>query len=210
MGVRRLWIGGSLLFMVAAAILLNTSRRRWFVDTVGSQVGTLKSLSTSQAQFQQEALVDQDGDGAGEYGLFQELCGTVPCRQSGIVADPTFMSASFGTTAAGAGGVASKSGYAFLIYLPDAAGAPHPEKNVLARGAVAADADAQERIWVAYAWPAHPDAGTYAYVVNQEGRIFRSEDPWPSTRGPSGDAAFAPPGRIAGPITGARWSLVGE
>ncbi len=190
--------------------------RRSCHNCATSAIGTLKSLSTSQEQFKQQCLVDQDHDGVGEYATFQELCGAVPCRQSGIAAEPTFMSRNLGTSAAsGRVGQAEKSGYYFLIYLPDSNGAPHAEKSVLLRGAMAADADRQETVWVCYAWPKTEDSGRRTFVINHEGQVYSAtrRDP---TWMPSPYAAFLVPCDITVPIrdrtpsaTGDEWEAVG-
>mgnify|MGYP001591105514 CR=1 FL=1 len=138
-----------------------------------SAIGLLRSLAASQEEFRASALVDQDGDGRGEYGTFEELCGTVPCRGTGVVADPTFLSANFGRTAAlDARGAASRGGYQFLIELPDASGLALTEKDVLARGASPADADRQETGWSCRAWPESVEAGTRVFAIDQDGRIW--------------------------------------
>ncbi len=136
-------------------------------------IGTLKSLGTFQEDFKGQVLVDQDRDGVGEYGTFQELAGCAPCRGTGIIADPTLMSANFGTTAAaGVRGEANRSGYCFLIYLPDADGTPMPEAVALARGMRPEAADRQEASWVAYAWPISDLSGDRVFATTGPGRMF--------------------------------------
>jgi prepilin-type N-terminal cleavage/methylation domain-containing protein len=41
-------------------------------------ISTLRSLTSAQAQVQSSGAIDTDGDGAGEYGGFGELAGTIP------------------------------------------------------------------------------------------------------------------------------------
>ncbi len=199
--MNRRWIAGALL-VVSVALCVRFCRLP--ILERPSAVGTLKSLSTSQEQFKQQAMVDQDRDGIGEYATFQEMCGTVPCRQSRMVADPTFMSANFGRTAAeGTLGQAVKSGFHFLIYLPDALGIPRPEAEAIRRGVVPLDALRQETHWVAYAWPVDETAGTRLFVVNQEGQVYAADNAangYAWDRVPLGDAAFGAHGDITGPI----------
>ena len=194
------------IIAIIAAIAIPGLLRARISSNETSAIGTLKSLSTSQEQFKQQAQVDQDLDGTGEYGIFQELSGTLACRQSGLVADPTFMAATFGTQAAAeaVANASSKSGYMFLVYLPDAAGAPQDELAVVGAGAVAADANPQETSWVCYGWPVDRSAtGNRALVVTQEGQLYQCANALNTYDGvttiPPGDAAFS----VAGDMTGA-------
>ena len=45
-------------------------------------IATLRSVSSAQAQIQSSGAIDTDADGAGEYGYFAELAGSVPMRVS--------------------------------------------------------------------------------------------------------------------------------
>ena len=43
-------------------------------------IATLKNISSAQAQCQSSAVIDTNGNGAGEYGFFAELSGRVGVR----------------------------------------------------------------------------------------------------------------------------------
>ncbi len=194
------------IIAVIAAIAIPGLLRARISSNETSAIGTLKSLATAQQQFQQQCLVDQDFDGAGEYGVLQEMAGTVPCRASGLVADPTFMAVPFGTSAAvGVNGAASSSGYDVLVYLPNAIGIAMNERVLVARGAVALDANVQESCWVAYAWPTDLESsGVRVFGVNQEGQVYQSSNALNRYDGAmnmvQGDAAFSVAGDITGPM----------
>ncbi|MBI4613809.1 MAG: hypothetical protein HY720_09380 [Planctomycetes bacterium] len=139
-----------------------------------SAIGTLKTLSTSQEQFKMSAMVDQDSDGTGEYGFFQELAGTIPCRSSEMLADPNFISSILGVTAAKNDGIAQRRGYYFVVYLPGPEGAVR-ETSPLAAMDDPAFADAAERHWIAYAWPIRFDrTGRRTFAVNDSGEVVGS------------------------------------
>lgn len=167
-----------------------------------SAVGTLKTLATSQEQFKGQRMVDQNASGVGEYGYFQELSGTVACRTPGDMADPTFLSSHFGTTANGNGGIADKSGYFFQIWLPTAAGAAQAEAAGVAPSVVA-DAVDQETRWTCYAWPfAAGNSGNRAFVVDQEGMPYQCPNTGAAYEGaaaPVETSAYALP-NLAGSI----------
>ncbi|MBI4617019.1 MAG: DUF4190 domain-containing protein [Planctomycetes bacterium] len=168
-----------------------------------SAIGTLKSLSTAQEQFKSAACVDCDGDGTGEYGYFQELSGTSNWRTNGGLAglrvSPPFMADSLGTTAAGAAGIANRSGYNFLIFLPGAA-APPVQEAVPVPGGDAAQANGQETRWACYAWPTSAGtSGNRCFVTNQEGQVYEALNAAPLYDGTampvaSGNAAYAAAG----------------
>ena len=57
-----------------------------------STIGTLRSLSSAEAEFQARQIVDQDADGLGEYGFLQELAGSVIPRGAASLLDPPSIS----------------------------------------------------------------------------------------------------------------------
>ena len=196
----------------------------WHTEVEAQTVKTIQETSIAEFErkfpgfkIKQQALVDQDADGTGEYSIFQELCGTIACRQSAITADPTFMSANFGTPAAAEVTVnaSNKSGYNFLVYLPDAAGAPQDELTVVGVGAVILDANNQETNWVCYGWPTDlTTSGNRAFVVNHEGQVYQCANTVNSYDGivtvPAGDAAFSVAGDMTGPIVVGAASVSGD
>lgn len=128
----------------------------------------------AQVQFQGGAYLDQDEDNVGEYGLLSELAGRRPV----------------GTHAAGelrlldgalrAGDLAYN--HRFAVFVPDQAGAAIGELSGLAARpkppppAVAPEQDHRESYWVAYAWPATPEAGRWVFAVDATGQARRR--PW--------------------------------
>jgi hypothetical protein len=149
-------------------------------------IGTLRTLSTSQAAFQSSAIVDVDADGTGEFGFFHELAGTLGCRLppgklppgwSPRPITPPFIRSILGTTAVQDGdGIAHKSGYCFRMYLPTGAGPATPEPGRAVPG-TPADADAQELRFACYAWPEVLGvSGRRAFVVTQQGVVFATRN----------------------------------
>jgi hypothetical protein len=98
--------------------------------------------------------------------------------------------------------VVTRSGYLYILALPDAAGnAVRPSAMNLV------DPDLAETTWAAYAWPTnYGSTGSRTFFVNQGGDIVATEDPTysgPHAAGSPLDAssAFVPPG-TATSITG--------
>lgn len=120
-------------------------------------------LFPAQFQFQGGAYVDQDGDGVGEYGTLSELTGVTapPGRAQGEA------------TAEGFAADGTRAGYRFVVYLPDAAGKALTVGKE-ARKADKAAADAQERAFVIYAWPADAAVSTRAFAVDQSGVVYEA------------------------------------
>ena len=141
-------------------------------------IGTLRNLTSAQAQFWSNAVLDDDLDGAGEFGYFAELAGAVPLngRANGNGTpnplDPPILSARFGDV--DAAGRVSLSGYVFQIFLPDAAGAGLAEAG--GGGPTGAeDADQCEIYWCAYAYPmVAGTSGHHAFFVNHRGEILKT------------------------------------
>ena len=112
------------IIAILAAIAIPGLIRGRMATNETSAISSLKTLLTAQEQFRQARAVDIDSDGQGEYGYIQELTGVSACRISGAVSGPTLappvLGQQFGSSALSASGVAEKSGYFFLIYLPSA------------------------------------------------------------------------------------------
>jgi hypothetical protein len=74
----------------------------------------MKTIATSELNFQSQNLVDEDTNGTGEFGFIVELSGTQPCRMAGAggatVQNP-FISSLFDND------LSTKSGYEFTSYL---------------------------------------------------------------------------------------------
>ena len=163
------------IIAIIAAIAIPGLLRARIASNETAAIGTLRTLSPSQSQFQSAAIVDIDGDGTGEFGWLQELAGTVNFRTAGgnstNPTSPAFITSVLGTTAGGNSGIAGKSGYSFLNYLPAAAAAV-VEAAGPAMGDAAA-ANAQEVRFATYAIPASlGNSGNRCFVVTQQGEVF--------------------------------------
>ena len=164
------------IIAIIAAIAIPQLLRSRVTANETSAIGTLTTLRTVQAQFSQAVCVDQDSDGMGEYGLFQELAGAAIPRGAVTARTPgEFISQELGAVDA-TNGYATKAGYNFLIFLPTAAGPAKSEKDFtipLPNTKVAADAPAQEVAWCCYAWPvSRTQTGNRAFSVNQTGTVY--------------------------------------
>jgi prepilin-type N-terminal cleavage/methylation domain-containing protein len=166
------------IIAIIAAIAIPQLLRSRISSNETSAIGSLTTLRTVQAQFQQAMCVDQNSNGIGEYGLFQELAGAAVPRGGVNARQPgEFISQELGAVDA-TDGYATKAGYCFLIYLPTAAGPAKSEKDFtipLPNVKVAADGPAQEVAWCCYAWPvSRTQTGNRAFCVNQTGTVYMS------------------------------------
>ncbi|HUW56015.1 MAG TPA: prepilin-type N-terminal cleavage/methylation domain-containing protein [Planctomycetota bacterium] len=168
------------IIAIIAAIAIPQLLRSRISSNETAAIGTLTTLRTVQAQFQQGVVVDQNGNGIGEYGLFQELSGQeVPRGAAGARTPGEFISQELG--AVDAMGISTKAGYFYLIFLPaDGVGPAVSEGDIgvpLPGVAVPADADEQEIRWCCYAWPvSRTDTGNRAFVVNQTGTVYQTQN----------------------------------
>jgi hypothetical protein len=161
-------------------------------------IATLKNICSAQAQCQASAVIDTNGNGAGEYGFFGELSGAVAVRSDGKggvgerkITPPVLSRAFANVTAARV----QRSGYVFQIFLPDQNALPAAEAATGGSAGVAVDSRLAEVVWCCYAWPASPTSGLRAFFVNQasdvlacdnaDGRYQGNEQP------PAPTAAFA-------------------
>lgn len=148
-------------------------------------IATLKNISSSQAQCQASGAIDANNNGAGEYGYFAELSGGVGVRDSSGSAStdrlsPPVLSGAFANVSnpggSISGGVVTRSGYIFQMYLPSATGVGVPEADT--GGVNTAPAATQcEVLWACYAWPsAFGNSGKRAFFVNQSGDVLSTKN----------------------------------
>ena len=175
-------------------------------------LATLRNLASCQAQVQTSGKIDCDSDGIGEYGTFLEMTGTVDVRKffdgtasptisnftvQGTPVNPAILSPALANV--DANGFVTKSGYAFMIFLPDA-GDPAMwtnETGPAATVAVTADigVDLSETTWCAYGQPvAHGNSGNRRFFVSQSGDVMQSANDTSKYQGVttpiSGDSAY--------------------
>jgi prepilin-type N-terminal cleavage/methylation domain-containing protein len=155
-----------------------------------SAQGTLRSLAAAETTFVTRNIVDQNGNGSGEYGFLQELTGyVIPRGKNALLPTGEGISAALGKT--DATGVSSKSGYCFQVWLPTAVGPAETEGAGSVPAASAVDAPAQETRWACYSWPVqHGSTGYRCFVVNQQAEVYQA----PNDDG-SGKALYSAPAK---------------
>ena len=134
------------------------------------------NLADRGGVFVARCIVDQDRDGAGEYGYFQELGGgAVPRSRVVALAPGEVFSQSMAEV--DERGVAKKSGYCYIIYLPTASGPAATESAGSAPAADPGNANVQETRWIAYAWPqGYGVTGDLAFAINQQAEVFMCDN----------------------------------
>jgi prepilin-type N-terminal cleavage/methylation domain-containing protein len=188
-------------------------------------IATLRNMASCQAQVQTGGKIDCDKDGIGEHGTFMEMTGSVGAR-TGFVAGPP-AAGNFSTVGTkinppilspslakvNALGFVSKSGYAFMLFLPDTATPAGftNETNSSATGftpGLTADigVDMSETTWCCYAQPMNfGNSGNRRFFVNQAGDVMQSaNDVGTPAAGVgtaiNGNSAFTGGGNITSPI----------
>jgi prepilin-type N-terminal cleavage/methylation domain-containing protein len=167
----------AIIAIIAAIAIPNLLSAR--LSANGSNaVSTLRNLVTSQAQFQSAANMDENANGTGEYGSFGELSGLSNLQRNGVgiaaPLNPPILPATFQTI--DANGFATKSGYLFVMFLPDNATPPAGLADVAAGGPAAVDPANCETMWACYAWPiSFGNTGNRAFFVNQRGEILQTK-----------------------------------
>ena len=200
-----------------------------------SVAASLKTIATQEAIFRQQAEVDQNGNGAGEYGLLGELAGEIALRPATTtLANPAYISQQFRTGGNGGNGTAMKAGYMFRLYLSNAKagdlGAAGDDKTMggnAKTGGPAAAAEAipiQESAFALYAWPAEVrGAEARAWFINEVGEVYTTKMEVKvysgATSCPAANAAYVKggevfKGRISADMTpgndGNQWNPAGE
>ncbi|MBL8752545.1 MAG: hypothetical protein JNK15_04525 [Planctomycetes bacterium] len=134
-------------------------------------IAALKNISSGQSQMQASGLIDENGNGAGEYGFFAEMAGAVPSR-GGRVCSPPVLSPRFGRLD---GGRVHTGGYVFQMFLRGPDGTWVAEAANGGAASVAVDASRAELEWLCYAWPESRDwSGKRAFLMTQGGDVLAS------------------------------------
>ncbi|MEW6355343.1 MAG: prepilin-type N-terminal cleavage/methylation domain-containing protein [Planctomycetota bacterium] len=188
----------AIIAIIAAIAIPNLLRSRMAANE-SATTGSLKTVSTQEAIYKQQAETDQDDDGVGEYGWLCELCGEVcprrsTAQQAGTAApvSPIYISQQFMTgAAAGAAGYAEKSGYFYRLYLPIA----DPPSDAATDGGDDTSTDGTSTTWgtplaianraiinrqessfAVYAWPVELNStGQRVFFINEVGETYGSK-----------------------------------
>lgn len=195
-------VGKRILLLLIALVLiamaffpLNDGHR--IIAYEPAAVATLKSgIFVSQVQFQANwtttsPILDQDGNGIGEYGLLSEISGRRGVGGKGT-GEIRFLSGPLAEN-----DVANK--YRFAIFLPDGKGGAIPEpaekgpRKLLGKDA----AKEQERHFVAYAWPDEPDISKRMFAITETGQLLCA--PWEG-KPPEWNAVFGGKGWDSEPV----------
>jgi prepilin-type N-terminal cleavage/methylation domain-containing protein len=204
---------------VVSAIAIPQLQAARVTANESSAIATLRSLASAQAQVSTSGAIDTDADGRGEYAYFAELAGAVPARVgvAGVAVAgapgideiaPACLSAAFANVA---GGVVTKSGYAFRVWLAGpTVGASVPAIPEDPTGGKLLgpfpDPDNAETFWCAYAWPvALGETGRSTYFISSDGQTltYRNNGALRYTGvlgGPDYDAAYTLPDDISSPV----------
>ncbi len=176
----------AIIAIIAAIAIPNLLRSRMAANE-STTVGSLKTIATQQAIFRQQAEVDQNGNGAGEYGLLGEMAGEIALRPAtSRIVNPAYISQQYRTGGSGGNGTAQKSGYLYTLFLSNATagnltdtGNDQTLGGDTTAGGAAADAAAmamQETSFALYAWPAElRSSGARCFFINEVGEVYASK-----------------------------------
>ncbi len=163
----------AIIAIVASIAIPNLLSSRLSANEAAA-IGTLRNISSAQAQCQASGKIDADNDGAGEFGYFGELSGETNIRNQPVPIDPPMMSGAFRNVQ---DGVVNRSGYVFRMLLPDDAGLGVPEADTGGVGGTAPNPNLSETTWACYAWPANfGNSGNRSFFVNQQGDVLSSNN----------------------------------
>lgn len=147
-----------------------------------SAIATMKNIVSAQAQCQASGVIDENANGAGEYGSFAELAGVADVRgaAANVRINPPALSSAFGTlTATSTLRTVVRSGYHFAMFLPNTAGTGINEIAQTSAGvgggfaAGSVGSSNCESMWCCYAWPtAYGNTGKRTFFVNQAGDVL--------------------------------------
>ncbi|NOZ22707.1 MAG: hypothetical protein GXP25_16640 [Planctomycetes bacterium] len=207
----RLLIGLGIAAAIIAVIVLVASKALTSYKIAGVVAGNerrvvkdLAKIAGAQKAFRRKALVDQNDNGLGEYGLLAELVNEVCLRDpaSKLTSKKGDLSYVFATGGAEGDGAARCQGYRFRMFLATngakggddhtLGGTPErPGKMLDDKAAV----ELQEKSFICYAWPEVRYAdGIHAYIVDQNGKVYFTKmdaRPYEGDAGPDPGAAYA-------------------
>jgi hypothetical protein len=199
------------LAIVAAIAIPNLLAAKLSANETAA-IATCRNLCSCQAQIQASGKIDVDEDGIGEYGTFLEMTGTVGVRTKagrGAPVSPPVLSSSLANV--DSRGIVVKSGYAYILYLPDATGKGwvHETGGTSLSGPVGTD-EAEVR-WCVYAWPVvRGNTGNRCFFVNEAGDVFQSANEMARHSGtmapPAPDSMSPGHGQVGG--DGDVWKIV--
>jgi|GEM_PF-2405186 len=131
-----------------------------------SAIATLKAISTGEDCFRSSCSVDRNANGVGEYGFLDELGGTAACRGNGLKYDESpFIPSLLGEMTPG--GVSTKSGYCFIVYLPTGEGSATAVRKDRVDAALA------EGAYIVYAWPeTQGRSGVRMFMIDAQGQPY--------------------------------------
>lgn len=157
--------GGVVIPAIVAAIAIpNMLESRKHAGESTAALLLKSSVFPAQVQYLSGGYMDQDKDGRGEYGFFQELAGgPIAGQEAKVQLLPEIYNAP----------EPEVDGYRFAIYLPDGQGGATAER-LGARRPEAKAADAQEKSFVVYAWPVEGGAGRQAFALTHEGQVYHA------------------------------------
>jgi prepilin-type N-terminal cleavage/methylation domain-containing protein len=177
------------IIAIIAAIAIPGLLRARISANEGSASAGLRSLASGQASFAKSCAVDQDGDGQGEYGTFNELTGQANRRKHKDVTATlaplsigdmsVAMAATLPSVLENTSFLASKSGYYYHLYLPGVVSdmlddSPSYDWESLTEGPAIQQ---QENRWICYAWPAtYKSSGLRAFVCDQSAEVYASSN----------------------------------
>lgn len=156
------------IISIIASIAIPGLLRAKIATNEGSTVASLRTLLTSQIQFHQHGIVDQNTNSCGEYGLLGELAGSAPTRGSAYKVPISFIGHALGPKPGKS--YSTKTEYYYQIFLPGVA-APITDNGVDGQPALIQDDDfpavsGQEARWLCYAWPAaYRSSGTRVFCI---------------------------------------------
>lgn len=191
------WLAAAPIAIVASIAIPNLLSAR-ITANERAAIASLRALASAQAVCANQAMIDRDHDGTGEYASLAELAGGVPLPGAAPL-DPPLFSASFAKVEQGC---VERSGYLYRIFLPGRGARMLGERD---RGGSAdgIDADRAELGFICYAWPVElRSTGNRVFVVNQDGDLLFSDNGYPNQfysgpdRAPLPDAACAEPATL--------------
>lgn len=145
--------------MIAAIAIPNLLESRVAANEAAAGATLKSGIFPAQVQFQGGAYRDGDADNIGEYGGLGQLSGRIATEKF-AVGGIRLLS---GSLAQGD----SANGYRFRIWLPDGQGGAVDGDQAMPAGA----ADAQERSFLALAWPMSPEQGGTMFALGADGQL---------------------------------------